>query len=112
MGLSRDNMDKTQEFWLKYIKADMLKRRSIIKKLIKQPIFDVIFDTKQKMEIRKYCLSSLLYSYFDDLINAIKVEQEKEFIKKFKAKSTLNKKDALKLGKKLNINLAKRRLSK
>ena len=32
-----------------------------------------------------------------------------EFIKKFKAKSTLTEEDAIKLGRELNTNLAKRR---
>lgn len=34
-----------------------------------------------------------------------------EFIKKFKAKSKLTEEDAINLGRELNINLAKRRLS-
>lgn len=36
---------------------------------------------------------------------------EVEFIKKFKAKSILTEEDAIKLGRELNKNLAKRRYS-
>ncbi len=64
-------------------------------------------DLKHKMDsFAEINWSAVARAAFDDKI------QDLEFIKKFKAKSTLTEEDAMKLGKELNEGLAKRRSAK
>jgi len=61
-------------------------------------------DLKHKMEnFAEINWSAVAREAFDEKINDL------EFIKKFKSKSILTEKDAIKLGKELNKKLAKRR---
>ncbi len=61
-------------------------------------------DLKQKMDnFGEINWSAVAREAFDEKIKDL------EFIKKFKAKSTLTEEDAIKLGKELNKELAKRR---
>ncbi len=63
-------------------------------------------ELKQKMEsFPEINWSAVAREAFDEKI------RDMEFIKKFKAKSTITEKDALKWGRELNKNLAKRRYS-
>jgi hypothetical protein len=64
-------------------------------------------DLKNRMDnFAEINWSAVAREAFDDKIKDL------EFIKKFKAKSTLTEEDALKLGKELNERLAKRRSAK
>ena len=61
-------------------------------------------DLKHKMDnFAEINWSAVAREAFDDKI------KDMEFIKKFKAKSTLTEEDAIKFGRELNANLAKRR---
>jgi len=61
-------------------------------------------DLKQKMDnFGEINWSAVAREAFDEKIKDL------EFIKKFKAKSTLTEEDAIKLGRELNKELAKRR---
>ncbi len=61
-------------------------------------------DLKHKMDsFAEINWSAVAREAFDEKIKDL------EFIKKFKAKSTLTDEDAVKLGRELNKNLAKRR---
>ena len=63
-------------------------------------------ELKQKMDtFAEINWSAVAREAFDEKI------KDMEFIKKFKAKSTLTEEDALKWGAELNRNLAKRRYS-
>jgi len=63
-------------------------------------------DLKHKMDaFAEINWSAVAREAFDDKIKDL------EFIKKFKAKSTLTEEDAINLGRELNKNLAKRRYS-
>ena len=63
-------------------------------------------EMKQKMDtFLEINWSAVAREAFDDKIKDL------EFIKKFKAKSTITEEDALKWGAELNKNLAKRRYS-
>jgi len=63
-------------------------------------------ELKQKMDtFLEINWSAVAREAFDDKIKDL------EFIKKFKAKSTITEEDALKWGAELNKNLAKRRYS-
>jgi len=64
-------------------------------------------DLKQRMD----AFSEINWSAVARRAFCEKIE-DLEFIKKFKSKSTLTEKDALKLGAEVNRNLAKRYLSK
>ena len=64
-------------------------------------------DLKQKMDnFAEINWSAVAREAFDDKI------KDMEFIKKFKAKSTWTEEDAIRLGRELNANLAKRRSAK
>jgi hypothetical protein len=64
-------------------------------------------DLKQKMDsFAEINWSAVAREAFDDKIKDL------EFIKKFKAKSTFTEEDAIRLGRELNANLAKRRAAK
>jgi hypothetical protein len=64
-------------------------------------------DLKHKMDnFAEINWSAVAREAFDDKI------KDMEFIKKFKAKSTLTEEDAIKFGRELNANLAKRRTAK
>lgn len=64
-------------------------------------------DLKHKMDnFAEINWSAVAREAFGDKIKDL------EFIKKFKAKSTLTEKEAIKLGRELNANLAKRRSAK
>lgn len=64
-------------------------------------------DLKNKMDsFAEINWSAVAREAFDDKVKDL------EFIKKFKAKSTLTEADALKLGRELNERLAKRRSTK
>jgi len=64
-------------------------------------------DLKHRMDnFAEINWSAVAREAFDDKI------KDMEFIKKFKAKSTLTEEDAIKLGRELNANLAKRRSAK
>lgn len=61
-------------------------------------------ELKNRMDVfAEINWSAVAREAFDDKIKDL------EFIKKFKAKSKLTEEDALRLGKELNKNLAKRR---
>lgn len=61
-------------------------------------------DLKQKMDLfAEINWSAVAREAFDEKIKDL------EFIKKFKAKSTFTEEEALKLGRELNKNLARRR---
>ena len=61
-------------------------------------------DLKQKMDsFAEINWSAVAREAFDEKIRDL------EFIKKFKSKSTITEKDALKWGRELNKNLSKRR---
>jgi len=61
-------------------------------------------DLKQKMDLfAEINWSAVAREAFDEKVRDL------EFIKKFKAKSTITEEDALKWGRELNKNLAKRR---
>lgn len=63
-------------------------------------------ELKHKMDnFAEINWSAVAREAFDEKINDL------EFIKKFKSKSTLTDEDAIKLGRELNKNLAKRRCS-
>jgi len=63
-------------------------------------------ELKQKMDIfDEINWSAVARTAFDEKIKDL------EFIKRFKAKSTLTEEDAIRLGRELNRNLAKRRCS-
>ncbi|MBS3141135.1 hypothetical protein J4405_03250 [Candidatus Woesearchaeota archaeon] len=63
-------------------------------------------ELKEKMDsFAEINWSAVAREAFDEKITAL------EFIKKFKAKSTFTEEDALRLGRELNKNLVKRRLS-
>jgi len=63
-------------------------------------------DMKQKMDnFAEINWSAVARAAFDDKIKDL------EFIKKFKSKSTLTEEDAIRLGRELNANLAKRRFA-
>lgn len=64
-------------------------------------------DLKHKMEtFAEINWSAVAREAFDDKIKDL------EFIKKFKAKSRLTERDAIRLGRELNKNLRKRRFAK
>lgn len=64
-------------------------------------------ELKQKMDLfAEINWSAVARGAFDDKVKDL------EFIKKFKAKSTLTEEDAIRLGRELNANLAKRRSAK
>lgn len=64
-------------------------------------------DLKHKMDnFAEINWSAVAREAFDEKINDL------EFIKKFKAKSTITEEDALKLGRELSQRLAKRRSAK
>jgi len=61
-------------------------------------------ELKQKMDsFAEINWSAVARQAFDEKVHDL------QFIKKFKSKSTFNKEDALKLGRELNRNAAKRR---
>lgn len=66
--------------------------------------FSIPVDLKKKMDsFEEINWSAVAREAFNDKIHDL------EFIKRFKAKSTMTEADALRLGKELNRNLAKRR---
>lgn len=57
--------DPIYEFWKKYEEADFLKRRDLLKPIIKN--FHGIVDLEDK-KVMDHTLSTMLQSYFDDLL--------------------------------------------
>ncbi len=64
-------------------------------------------ELKHKMDLfAEINWSAVAREAFDDKVKDL------EFIRKFKAKSTLTEEEAIRLGRELNANLAKRRSAK
>lgn len=57
--------DPIYEFWKNYEEADFLKRRDLLKPILKN--FQRIVNLEDK-KVKNYTLSTMLQSYFDDLI--------------------------------------------
>lgn len=57
--------DLANKFWKDYIKSDIIERRAKLKCII-----DLIDELRiiKKDNVRKYALTTLMQSYFDDLI--------------------------------------------
>ncbi|MDD5133307.1 MAG: hypothetical protein PHD81_01700 [Candidatus Nanoarchaeia archaeon] len=71
-------VDKVEEFWKKYVKADYLERTKIIEKLTKGKLFNLFTsNSKVPKKIRKHALALSLQSYFDDLIDYLESKKFK-----------------------------------